>query len=152
MNIIAKGDEMTKKNIRSIVKIPKGQLRELRQLLNHGIVYELGQPYHTGMPHYPMHPAFLFSLTRKHGDYMYGGGVSAAADMFTMGGHVGTHLDSLGHIYVAGSCTGRGTGQDYVVMKLVEGTLVSLNSNLFLISILLFFVSVVLVICFIGKL
>lgn len=98
LSIIAKGNEMSKKNIRSKAKIPKGQLRELRQLLNYGIVYELGQPYHIGMPHYPLHPAFLFSLTRKHGDYMYGGCVSAAADMFTMGGHVGTHLDSLGHI------------------------------------------------------
>ncbi len=29
---------------------------------------------------------------------MYEGGVSAAAEIFTTGGHVGTHLDSLGHI------------------------------------------------------
>lgn len=28
---------------------------------------------------------------------MYERGVSAEAEMFTTGGHVGTHLDSLGH-------------------------------------------------------
>jgi kynurenine formamidase len=79
-------------------KIPKVQLIRLRKLFDKGTVYDLGQPYHVGMPHYSLHPAFLFSLTRKHGDYIYEGGVSAAAEIFTTGGHVGTHLDSLGHI------------------------------------------------------
>ncbi len=82
----------------SKAKIPKKRLIRLKELLTEGIVYDLGQPYHVGMPHYPLHPAFLFSLTRKHGDYIYGKDVSAAAEMFTTGGHVGTHLDSLGHI------------------------------------------------------
>jgi len=91
-----------RKTVQSKTKIPKNRLIRLKELLNEGIVYDLGQPYHVGMPHYPMHPAFLFSLTRKHGDFMYGGGVSAAAEMFTTGGHVGTHLDSLGHISKAG--------------------------------------------------
>jgi hypothetical protein len=31
-------------------------------------LYDLGQPYFPGMPHYPTHPPFLYSLTKKHGD------------------------------------------------------------------------------------
>jgi hypothetical protein len=27
--------------------------------------YDLGQPYFTGMPHYPTHPPFLYSLTNE---------------------------------------------------------------------------------------
>ncbi|MFH1952666.1 MAG: cyclase family protein [Pseudomonadota bacterium] len=91
-----------KKTDLSKTRMPKKRLIRLKELLNEGIVYDLGQPYHVGMPHYPLHPAFLFSLTRKHGDYIYGKDVSAAAEMFTMGGHVGTHLDSLGHISKGG--------------------------------------------------
>lgn len=89
---------MRRKNIRSKMRISKSQLNRLKRLLNYGMIYDLGHPYHIGMPHYPLHPPFAFSLTRKHGDYMYERGVSAAAEIFTTGGHVGTHLDSLGHI------------------------------------------------------
>ena len=28
------------------------------------------QPYFVGMPHHPVHPPFLFSLTKMHGDYV----------------------------------------------------------------------------------
>src|SRR5258706_132909 len=31
-------------------------------------VYDLGQPYFPGMPHYPVHPPFLFGLTKAHGE------------------------------------------------------------------------------------
>ncbi len=86
------------RNVPSTARIPKTQLTRLKSLLKNGKVYDLGQPYHPGMPHYPLHPAFLFSLTRKHGDHLYGEGISAAAEMFTTGGHVGTHMDGLGHI------------------------------------------------------
>jgi kynurenine formamidase len=89
---------MSRKTIRTKTKISREQVHRFKERLHYGTIYELGQPYHVGMPHYPLHPAFLFSLTRKHGDYMYEGGVSAAAEMFATGGHVGTHLDSLGHI------------------------------------------------------
>ncbi|HEY3937700.1 MAG TPA: cyclase family protein [Bryobacteraceae bacterium] len=65
-------------------------------------VYDLGQPYFTGMPHYPSHPPFLYSLTKKHGDISYGGGISSAADAIALGTHVGTHIDALSHF----SCNG----------------------------------------------
>ena len=64
--------------------------------------YDLGQPYFTGMPHFPTHPPFLYSLTKKHGDFVYGQGGSSAADAIAMGTHVGTHIDALCHF----SCNG----------------------------------------------
>lgn len=64
--------------------------------------YDLGQPYFPGMPHFPSHPPFLYSLTKKHGDILYGGGATSAADAIAMGTHVGTHIDALSHF----SCNG----------------------------------------------
>jgi kynurenine formamidase len=80
--------------------------REMRELIVKGRVYDLGQPYHPGMPHHPNHPPFAFTLTKKHGDILYPGGISAANCLFTTGGHTGTHLDSLGHISRKGKLYG----------------------------------------------
>ena len=80
--------------------------KTMRELILKGKVYDLGQPYHPGMPHHPNHPPFAFTLTKKHGDVMYPGEVSAANDLFTTGGHTGTHLDSLGHISHKGKLYG----------------------------------------------
>lgn len=66
-------------------------------------LYDLAQPYFSGMPHFPMHPPFLFGLTRKHGDMMMDAGTSSAADSISFGGHVGTHIDALCHF----SCDGK---------------------------------------------
>ena len=66
-------------------------------------VYDLGQPYFVGMPHFPTHPPFLFSLTKGHGDIVLKNGASSAAEAITLGGHVGTHIDALCHF----SCGGR---------------------------------------------
>jgi kynurenine formamidase len=66
-------------------------------------VYDLSQPYFTGMPHYPTHPPFLFGLTKRHGDQVGPAGHSSAADAIAMGSHVGTHIDALSHF----SCGGR---------------------------------------------
>jgi len=79
---------------------------EMNELIIHGKVYDLGQPYFPGMPHHPNHPPFAFSLTKKHGDVMYPNQVSSANDLFATGGHTGTHLDSLGHISRKGKLFG----------------------------------------------
>jgi kynurenine formamidase len=65
--------------------------------------YDLGQPYFVGMPHFPTHPPFLFSLTKGHGDIVLKNGASSAAEAITLGGHVGTHIDALCHF----SCSGK---------------------------------------------
>ena len=31
-------------------------------------IYDLGQPYYVGMPHFPTHPPYLFTLTKLHGE------------------------------------------------------------------------------------
>lgn len=61
-------------------------------------VYDLAQPYAPGMPHHPAHPPYAFALTKAHGDVVYRDGVSASAELIAFGGHVGTHVDALGHV------------------------------------------------------
>ena len=74
--------------------------------LLHSRAYDLGQPYFPGMPHYPTHPPFLYSLTKKHGDILYGDGSTSAADAIALGTHVGTHIDALSHFSCNGVCFG----------------------------------------------
>jgi kynurenine formamidase len=64
--------------------------------------YDLAQSYFVGMPHFPTHPPFLFSLTKKHGEFVYEGGGSSAAENIALSGHTGTHIDALNHF----SCNG----------------------------------------------
>lgn len=92
----------------------------IRQLIKSGKVYDLGMEYYVGMPHFPTHPPFAFSLTKLHGEIMYEGGVSASNCLFTTGGHTGTHFDALGHVSV--NCEVHGVGsieawQDYHGLK-----------------------------------
>lgn len=61
-------------------------------------IYDLAQPLAHGIPHHPVHPPYAFTLTKRHGEVMYPDGVSAASELLTFGGHVGTHVDSLGHV------------------------------------------------------
>src|ERR1035437_6502706 len=69
-------------------------------------VYDLGQPYFTGMPHWPAHPPFLFGLTKRHGDTVGPAGNSSAADAMALGSHVGTHIDALCHFSRGGMLHG----------------------------------------------
>jgi kynurenine formamidase len=67
---------------------PRGPLR----------AYDLAQPLAHGMPRHPNVPAYLFSLQKLHGDSVTGSGLSSASEVIVLGGHVGTHIDSLGHV------------------------------------------------------
>jgi len=71
--------------------------------VRNGRVYDLAQPLYAGVPHFPTHPPFLFSLSKLHGEFVIKGGGSSASETITMGGHVGTHIDALNHF----SCAGR---------------------------------------------
>lgn len=79
---------------------------ELLELMRTARAYDLAQPYFTGMPHYPTHPPFLFSLSKLHGDYTGPDQVSSASEAFTLGGHVGTHMDALCHFSRGGALHG----------------------------------------------
>lgn len=69
-------------------------------------VYDLGQPYFVGMPHYPTHPPFLFGLVKQHGDFVGPAGNSSASDAIALGSHVGTHIDALCHFSCGGKLHG----------------------------------------------
>ena len=75
--------------------------------------YDLGQPYFIGMPHYPTHPPYLYSLTKQHGEVSTRIGASSAADSIALGTHVGTHIDSLSHFSCNGICFG-GSRYDFI--------------------------------------
>jgi len=85
-------------------------MSSLTDLLASATVYDLAQPYFTGMPHHPAHPPFLFSLIKEHGEYLGPNGSSSASDALAMGSHVGTHIDALCHF----SCGGKLYGGDEV--------------------------------------
>jgi kynurenine formamidase len=61
-------------------------------------VYDLAQPLETGIPCSPNHPGFRMALIRRHGDGVREDGGSAANEIIVTGGHVGTHVDALGHV------------------------------------------------------
>ncbi len=77
------------------------------QTLQRGKVYDLGVPLKVGIPHGPAHSPFLYSLIKKHGQVVYRDGVSSATDLFSMGIHVGTHIDALGHVSKDGCLHGQ---------------------------------------------
>lgn len=82
-------------------------LDELLGFLGRGKVYDLGVPLESGIPHGPAHSPYLYSLIKKHGQVMYRDGVSSATDLFSMGTHVGTHIDALGHVSKGGCLHGQ---------------------------------------------
>jgi kynurenine formamidase len=76
--------------------------------------YDLAQPYFIGMPHFPTHSPFLYGLTKVHGEIPLADGGSSAADVITMGGHAGTHMDALNHFSCAGKLY---DGRDVVAIQ-----------------------------------
>ena len=71
--------------------------------LQHAEVVQLGHQLKIGVPRFPSHPPFMYSLTNKHGDglAMVPGQdprTEGASDAFAMGAHTGTHQDSLAHV------------------------------------------------------
>src|SRR5262252_5493115 len=81
-------------------------MSDLLDLIGAAKVYDLAQPYFVGMPHHPVHPPFLFSLVKSHGEYVGPGGNSSASDAIALGSHVGTHIDALSHFSCGGKLHG----------------------------------------------
>lgn len=75
-------------------------------------VFDLGRPYTHGMAQSPNHPAFRHALDRRHGDMVRDGGGSAAADIISLGCHVGTHIDALAHVSQDGLLHGGLSAED----------------------------------------
>jgi kynurenine formamidase len=71
---------------------------EFSELLGAARVYDLAQPLEAATPTSPNHPPFRMALVRRHGDSVRPDGGSGANELFTMGGHTGTHIDALCHV------------------------------------------------------
>ncbi|MBI2958048.1 MAG: cyclase family protein [Chloroflexi bacterium] len=74
--------------------------------ITNGVVYDLGQPFHPGMPRSSEAMPFLFWVTKKHSDKTLPDGFSASVEMFTSTSHMGTHIDALGHVSLNGKLFG----------------------------------------------
>jgi kynurenine formamidase len=69
-------------------------------------VYDLAVRLEPGMSRHPAHPPFSFVLTKRHGEHDFGNGISAISELMSMSGHVGTHVDALGHVAYCGEIHG----------------------------------------------
>jgi kynurenine formamidase len=77
-------------------------MQPLWERLAEARVFDLAQPWFVGMPHYPTHPPYAYSLTKQHGEFVLPGGASSAADAIALGTHTGTHIDALCHFSCGG--------------------------------------------------
>ena len=70
-------------------------------------VYDLAVRLEQGMTHHPAHPPYSFTLVSLH-ERREGrtGHISGASEMIVTGGHVGTHIDAVGHVAVDGCVFG----------------------------------------------
>ena len=66
--------------------------------LGNARLIDLAQPMKNGMPQSPNHPPFRMILEHRHGDMVRSDGGSASNEVIITGGHVGTHVDALGHV------------------------------------------------------
>jgi kynurenine formamidase len=78
----------------------------LAETLAKAKVYDLARPLEAATPTSPNHPPFRMGLIRRHGDMVRADGGSAANELFTMGGHTGTHIDALCHVSYEGRLHG----------------------------------------------
>jgi kynurenine formamidase len=81
-------------------------LTDLITLAANARIYDLAQPLYAGVPHFPTHPPFAFSLTKQHGEFVMKNGGSSASELIAMGGHTGTHIDALSHFSCGGKLHG----------------------------------------------
>ena len=63
-------------------------------------IFDLSVPLENGMPCSGAHPTFHMALVRRHGDRLRpgAGGGTSANELIVTGGHVGTHIDAIGHV------------------------------------------------------
>ncbi len=69
-------------------------------------IFDLALLLEPGMTRHPYHPPFSFAMAKQHGEGVYPNGISSAMEIFSMGAHVGSHVDALGHIALNGEVFG----------------------------------------------
>ncbi len=81
-------------------------LDSLETLMRQSHIFNLAQPMSRGMPVYPFHVPYCFSLNSRHGDQPSPSGIGWANDMIVTSGHSGTHIDAIGHFSKHGKLYG----------------------------------------------
>jgi kynurenine formamidase len=69
-------------------------------------MYDLAYTLDATLPSGALHVPFRMALTMRHGDMVRADGGSAAQEMLSLGGHIGTHLDALAHASLDGRLYG----------------------------------------------
>ena len=82
------------------------ELAQMTAFLKNSRVIDLGRVLEDGMPCSPSHPGFKMALIRRHGDRVNAHGMSGSNELLVLGGHVGTHVDALCHVALAGKMFG----------------------------------------------
>lgn len=67
------------------------------RLVRTGEIIDLSHEIHPGIPIHPFHHQYSLTLQRRHGETVRAGGASFANEVIVTPGHVGTHIDALGH-------------------------------------------------------
>jgi kynurenine formamidase len=81
-------------------------MNTLSGALARATLIDLTHDYHPGIPHWPTHPPYAYTLTKLHGEQTAAGGVSSASDLIALGAHNGTHIDALCHFSQHGRLCG----------------------------------------------
>ncbi len=69
-------------------------------------IYDLAVQLTPGMARHPFHPPYAFVLAKAHGQHAHPGGITSANESITISGHIGTHIDALGHVANCGEIYG----------------------------------------------
>ncbi|MFP3525836.1 cyclase family protein, partial [Pantoea sp. SIMBA_072] len=69
-------------------------------------IIELGRPLDDAVPRSGWSPGFSLERTATHVEDVRDDGLSVCSDRLTMGTHVGTHIDALGHVACSGELHG----------------------------------------------
>jgi kynurenine formamidase len=72
-------------------------LQAMEAVLQKGRVIDLAQVMKQGMPTFPAHVPFSFTLNVRHTDFEMPGGLGVANDVINGCTHSGTHIDAIGH-------------------------------------------------------
>jgi kynurenine formamidase len=72
-------------------------LQGLEALLKQGRIFDLAQTMKQGMPGFPAHVPFAFTLNIRHTDFEIPGGFGVTNDVIIGSTHSGTHIDAIGH-------------------------------------------------------
>lgn len=69
----------------------------MEAVLQNGRCIDLSQVMKQGMPNFPAHVPFSFTLNIRHTDFDMPGGLGVANDVINGCTHSGTHIDAIGH-------------------------------------------------------